>query len=145
MNRTPLQELASLTGAVQAAEEARMRTLAAEETRIRQKIADLEARQRHVLALDEAELSGPRSVGADILWQEWAGRSRRELQIRLAHALAQKGAALRQLRRAHGRAMATGTLLDKARKAEHAQSEKQRIAREQELILLKSGMPFRSG
>lgn len=139
MSRNALEDLVRLTAAVRQAEEARMQRLAEEETALRAELATLDAARRDAHALSAPELAGPRSVGADILWQGWVSRNRRTLQLRLARVLARKGDALRDLRRAHGRSEAAEALSISARRERHNDWLKAQITEEQRLILLKSG------
>lgn len=143
MTRAPLQDLVRLTAARKASEEARMRRLAGEEAEIRAELAALDDRHRRALALPAADMVDQRRIGADILWQGWIGRSRRRLQIRLAQVLAKKGAALRDLRRAHGRCTASEDLLKSADKTVRDRQLKDQIAQEQSLVLIRTALETR--
>lgn len=143
MTRAPLKDLVRLTAARKASEEARMRRLAGEEAEIRAELAALDGRHRRALALPAADMVDQRRIGADILWQGWIGRSRRRLQIRLAQVLAKKGAALRDLRLAHGRCTASEDLFKSADMTERDGQLKQQIEREQSLVLMKTVLETR--
>lgn len=138
MTRAPLEDLVRLTAARKVSEEARMRRLAAEEAEIRGEIEALDDRHRRALALPPEEMTGQRRIGADILWQAWVSRRRRQLQIRLARTLARKGAALRDLRRAHGRSSASEGILSSAEQAIRNTNSKDGIVEEQRLVILKA-------
>lgn len=139
MTREALEDLARLTAVIRDAEAARMRRLTDEEARIRADLAALDADRRDAGALPAAALAVPRSVGADMLWQAWMGRARKDLQMRLARVLARKGAALRGLQIAHGRCEAARGLRDRAR-TEHARRRAgSQAALEQSLFPLTSG------
>lgn len=136
MSRDPLRDLAALTAAVRTAAEAKMRRLAAQEAELREELAALEAKCRAARHLDAGDLMAQQSIGADMLWQGWVNRTRRQLQIRLARVLAMKGAALQELRRAHGRSEAAETLVGQATKTARSDLEKRQIRQEQSLVLL---------
>ena len=138
MTRAPLQDLAQLTAAQKAFEEAQMRRLTEEEAEIRAELAALEQRHRAALALPVSDTVQHRQIGADILWQGWVGRSRHQLHIRLAQALAKKGAALRRLRRAHGRSSAAQELVQTARRETRDEKIRKEIAEDQRLMVLKA-------
>ncbi len=53
-------------------------------------------------------------VGANILWQKWIARARRNLNIELASILARKPHAMERVRMAFGRHQATEELLRKS-------------------------------
>lgn len=139
MMRDATAELARLTAAIRDAEAARMRRLAAEEARIRADLAALDAGRRDARALSEADLAAPRSVGADMLWQAWAGRARAQMQMRLARVLARKGEAMRGLQAAHGRCEAAESLRERALKSQAQRRAGSRMALEQSLFCLRPG------
>ncbi|MEQ8897797.1 MAG: hypothetical protein RID23_11950 [Roseovarius sp.] len=139
MSRAPLEDLVRITAAARRVEEARMQRLVEEETALRAELDDLDAARRANQALGETDLAASRSVGADMLWQGWVARSRRQLQIRLARVLARKGDALRDLRKAYGRGDAAQSLLDEAGKEEADARTKGRIEQEQSLMILRAG------
>jgi len=139
MMRDPTAELARLTAAIRDAEAARMRRLAAEEARIRADLAALDAGRRDAQALPAADLAGPRSVGADMLWQAWTGRARAQMQMRLARVLARKGEAMRGLQAAHGRCEAAENLRERTVKSQAQRRAGSRMALEQSLFCLRPG------
>ena len=130
--------MVGLAAAARMSEEARMRAIAAEEVEIRNKLARLEEHAAAVAAPADDTTLELRSVGADLLWQGWVNRARRDLQTDLARVLARKGEEARYLQRAHGRSEAILSLRDAAAKAERFQAEKHRLQHEQGLFLLRS-------
>lgn len=66
------------------------------------------------------------AIGADILWQAWIGRKKRELNLKLAQILAVKERHVAQVREAYGKVLVTKELFGKESavvKQEMAQSE----------------------
>ena len=133
MTPASLQDLADLTEAVKTAQEARLRSLAADETRLRQALADLEESQVRRRNLAPSELSGMQSIGADVLWHAWTSRTRHRLNVQLAQTLARKGDALRALRRAYGRNSAAEALLKTAQTATMREQQKQTLIQQDAL------------
>lgn len=54
------------------------------------------------------------AIGADVLWNAWVGRKKRELNMKLAQVLAIKERHIAQVRRAYGKVVVTETLLTQA-------------------------------
>jgi len=135
----PLADLAGLTAALRASQEARLRALTQEEAELRSRIAALDDSRRAAASLPASDLSALRGLGADLLWQAWLARARQDLQMRLARVLARRALALRDLRQAHGRAEAARALADGARAVERAATQRRRQAAVQDLHLLTLG------
>jgi hypothetical protein len=53
-----------------------------------------------------------RAIGADIIWQSWVNRSKRQLNMKLARILAQKEPHLAAVRRAYGKVLVATELLE---------------------------------
>lgn len=67
-----------------------------------------------------------KTVGADVLWQAWHSRKKRELNLQLAQVLAVKELHVAQVRKAYGKVLATDSLLEDVTlsvKQKKAQSE----------------------
>lgn len=139
MRRDQFSELARLTAAIRQAEAGRMRRIAAQEADLRTDLAALDAMRAAAGEVPAVDLAGPRRVGADMLWQAWAGRARGDIQLRLARVLAQKGAAMRALRIAHGRDEAAAALCEQARRARAEAHAIARMTDMQGLFALKPG------
>lgn len=139
MSRVTLDDLVRITSAAQRMEEARMHRLTEEESALRAELEALEVAHRANHTLPETDLMATRSVGADILWQGWVSRSRRQLQVRLANVLARKGDALRDLRKAYGRGDAARSLLEEARRDEAAGRVKAQAEQQHSLMVLQTG------
>lgn len=65
-----------------------------------------------------------KAIGADVVWQAWIGRKKRELNMQLAQVLAVKERHVAQVRKAYGKVIVTDALHEKVRKA-HAQKKAQ--------------------
>ena len=138
MTQDPLKELAQLTDALYQAELAKMRVLNEKEAGLRRDLAALEEHRRSNLALPVEQLDGVRQIGADILWQGWVGRTRADLNMRLAQVLAEKGHLMAQVKRAFGKQLAAAEMLEEAQHAKRQHGEKQRWQVMDDLEVLKS-------
>lgn len=121
MGNCGLDDLARLTTAVWQAQEARLKRIAQAEAALRADLDRLDRQRRQAARLPAETLTDARRLGADMLWQGWAGQRRADLQTRLAQVLAQKGEALQALRQANGRHFAAARLLadSEARRRAH--------------------------
>jgi len=137
-DQSQLQDLARLTAAQKSAQEARMQKLVAEETGIRTQISALDDRHQKARDLPSEQMAGLRQIGADMLWQGWVSRNRRQLQLRLAQVLARKGAAMRDLRLAHGRNSAAESLCHAATAEARENLDKARLQQEQTLMVMQA-------
>lgn len=87
-----------------------------------QKILNEEARLRHQLAQLDQHAQRPaqdidiahRALGADILWQGWLGRKKRDLNQQLARLMVIKEKQLSQVRAAYGKFLVASELRDDA-------------------------------
>jgi hypothetical protein len=104
MNTPDLTVLVQVTDALYRAEVTHLQQLVAEENRLREALARLDAQCMANRSLPEADLDGLRQIGGDMIWQGWVGRKRAELLTELAHVLGRKGQRVAKLRRAFGKA-----------------------------------------
>lgn len=115
--RAKLADLQAVAEAHYLAEYRRVQPLLAETARLRAAQARLRAQAGAARPL----LSAPGTMqltGADLLWQAWLARSRRELAQDLARALADGAVAKQALRRAFGRREALRLLAEQAAAAD---------------------------
>lgn len=70
-----------------------------------------------------------KALGADLLWQGWHSRTRRQLNVELAKATAQKLRMMDQLRLAFGRKHAVETMANAERKRHKAELAKAQMNR----------------
>ncbi len=91
--------------------------LLAEEGRLRAALRQLD---KHLKESRETTEVSQRAIGADIVWQSWVGRKKRELNMELAQVLAIKEHHIGQVRRAYGKVLAAQELHLKA-KTKHKQ------------------------
>ena len=141
MTRTDIHEIAALTDAARQADAARLRDIRAEEDQLRQALARLDAAGESSMALSAPQWHGLRAIGADLLWQRWADRTRRDLQQTLAHVLARKEIALAALRLTHGRSQAAAQLVSDDRAAQSGRRDRQRAVEWERLVLLNAADP----
>jgi hypothetical protein len=120
MKTEKLAQLAQVTEALYLREYEKIRPILAREAELRRDLTRLnglaeEARRQ------EADAFAMRTVGADLLWQGWVTRTRRQLNIELATVMARKIEAMRRVRKAFGRRQAVaataGTAADQRRDA----------------------------
>ncbi|MDF1668140.1 MAG: hypothetical protein P1U83_00885 [Roseovarius sp.] len=130
MTRTASTELAELTNILFQAEQSKMRQVVEQEAALRRDLAQLDASREANLALPTAKLRAVRQIGADVQWQAWLGRTRADLNRRLALCLVQKERMMKALQQAHGRKLAADQINTAAQKAGACHLDK--IARESE-------------
>ncbi|WP_424985479.1 hypothetical protein [Microbulbifer sp. S227A] len=102
MKRDKLAQMSQVTEAMYLAEYRKVQTLLQEESRIRGALAQLDAQaeaERSALAADMPM----QTIGADLLWQAWLVRSRKQLNIELSQVLARKSVVMDRIRQAFGR------------------------------------------
>lgn len=112
MRKDKLDQMSRVTEAVYYAEYRKIQVLLQEESRLRKALARLQEQseaERQTLATDMPM----QSIGADLLWQGWLERSRKELNVELSQVLAKKSTAMDRVRRAFGRSNAVQTMHDK--------------------------------
>ncbi|QBF29699.1 hypothetical protein [Thalassococcus sp. S3] len=127
MKQTDLAALADITELAFQREQAKLQPILAEEGRIRRALAHLDEQVRRVRT-DPESVALMRPCGADVAWQSWEGRTRRALNMQLAHVMAEKTELLHRVRSAFGKtcvvdhlrsAMITENARRKAREFEH--------------------------
>ena len=131
-------DLEELTSILKRAQEARMQKIVAEETRLRREIRGLDEKASLTGQLPAERLHDMRSVGADLLWNGWVARSRRQLNIELAQVLARKGQAMREVGKAHGRNSAARAILQQEEKARRDKRQAAMAEQVQLLAVLKA-------
>lgn len=93
------------------AAEAGVQSIQREEAALRRAIAELQEKCLAARTLPGEQLAAPRAIGADLLWQGWTQRKRRELNMELARVLVRKAEKMDALRRSFGRAEACRHLI----------------------------------
>ncbi len=111
MKVNDLNALAAITEARYAQQQQRFAKLLAEEERIRTELSRLEEMDRSARASD-AQAIPMRTIGADVIWQGWIGRSRTALNMALARVLAVKEHHLSEVRRAYGKVLVVKEIRD---------------------------------
>lgn len=120
------------------AKQAELRDILLQEADVRRSLSDLDGMRRSVRTLPEDQLTAPRSIGADILWQGWTQRKRQELNVQLAQVLVRKAEKLETLRYAFGRAQAVAAILEQQKTARRKAAQGRDLANGQNLALLRS-------
>lgn len=109
MKAADLSELARVTDAIYQKEQLVVRDILAAEAQLRRKLAQLDQSVSDARAAPE-QLDLMRPFGADVLWEAWAGRTRRQLNMELAQVLAQKLHMMDRVRVAFGKRLVAQTL-----------------------------------
>ncbi|MEO9822161.1 MAG: hypothetical protein ABJ370_21760 [Paracoccaceae bacterium] len=102
-----LSDLAALMELKYQAGQMELRAVCAQETKIRNQILRLDQQSE---ALHSADTSMMKSVGADMLWKVWAGRTKSDLNTELAQVLARKEFFLRAARHDFGKVLVSQSL-----------------------------------
>lgn len=132
-------DLAAITDAVYQADLARLKTIAAEEARLRNALAALAQEERHNAAADPGSALALRHIGGDVLWQAWVGRKREALNLQLATVMARKLVAAQALKQSFGRNTVSRTLRDEARTRQADKAALKALAEEQGHMVLQAG------
>lgn len=114
MKKDTLSQLSTVTEVLFQREFSAIQVILKEESAIRQSLAQLDA-QSQSSSSNNAQDCAMQTIGADILWQAWVSKTRRQLNIELAQTLARKIEAMTHIRKAFGRKEAVNNLIEKAR------------------------------
>lgn len=79
------------------------------ENRLRASLSQLDQQLAESLSNGDTE---QQAIGADVLWQAWVGRKKRELNMQLAQVLAMKERHIAQVRHAYGKVLVTDSLFE---------------------------------
>lgn len=131
-------DLVRITDAVYQADLARMRDISREEADLRAEIQRLnhEVRRAEDLAPDAAHAH--RSIGADVMWKAWVGRSRETLNMRLAAVVARKLQAAEALKHSLGRKSVAQDLSKRADRARYGTRASRALADEQDQMIVQA-------
>ena len=124
MTMKKLEQLLRVTEAHYQREFAMVKDILAKEGSIRRALAQLDEQKTQAHS-DLANGMMMQSMGAEILWQTWAAKTRTTLNIELAQVLARKETVMDQVRKAFGRREAVKTML----KAEQKNAAKRKARR----------------
>ncbi|MDC0660139.1 hypothetical protein N6L27_19225 [Leisingera sp. SS27] len=123
MKQKMLDQMAAVTAAQYMQEHAKVQPALAREAELRGQLAKL---NEQVQAAREQASSdhAMKALGADLMWEGWHSRTRRQLNMDLAKATAQKLRMMDQLRTAFGRKHAVETMAATERKRQKAAQAK---------------------
>lgn len=141
----PLDSLVQLTHAAFQAEQQRLKGIAQREAELRTELTQLDLHRHNGLALSDDRLDTLRQVGADVLWQGWIGRTREEINRKLALVLAQKARHVQTLRQAFGRYDAALALRAADHRVKGQLQDRRRLETLQSLLLLDTCHPGEDG
>lgn len=98
--------------------------LMAQETQLRTSLQQLDTYLAESIAQDDTP---QRAIGADVVWQSWIGRKKRDLNMQLAQVLAIKERHIAQVRTAYGKVLVTDALFDQTRAREKQQNARTKL------------------
>jgi hypothetical protein len=81
--------------------------LIAQETKLRSSLTKLDTHMEQSRSNTDAP---QKAIGADVIWQTWVGRKKREINMQLAQVLAVKERHIAQVRHAYGKVLVTDAL-----------------------------------
>ncbi len=105
MRQDKIDQMAAVTEALYLKEFRCIGSILSDEAELRGKLTRLDA-QVAMNRKVSVDLHAMRVLGADLLWQGWTTRTRRQLNIELAQVLARKSAVMERVRLAFGRQQA---------------------------------------
>lgn len=111
MKTDKLSDLVAVTAAAFEKEHQKLRPIMEQEARVQTRISQLDAQLAQVRSTD-AEATGYRMAGADVIWYGWEASSRKQLNTELARIRSQKLAMVDGLRQAFGRKQAVEKLAE---------------------------------
>ncbi|CRL12402.1 hypothetical protein [Phaeobacter italicus] len=129
MKQKMLDQMASVTEAMYLREHAKVKPVLDAEARLRGQLAKLDRQYQETRELAHSD-HAMKALGADLLWQSWHSRSKRQLNMELAQITAQKLRAMDGLRKAFGRKHAVETMAKEERqrrKVELAEKQRNRL------------------
>lgn len=129
MKQKMLDQLAAVTAAQYMQEHAKVQPTLAREAELRGQLTQLNTQVQAAREQGQDD-HAMKALGADLLWQGWHSRTRRQLNVDLAKTTAQKLRMMDQLRLAFGRKHAVETMASaerKRRKAELAKAQMNRL------------------
>ncbi|MEL0436610.1 hypothetical protein [Phycobacter sp. K97] len=124
-----LDQMAAVTHAQYLREHARVKPVLDEEARLRGQLNKLQERVLETRVQADQD-HAMKALGADLLWEGWHIRTRRELNMELAKVTARKLMAMDKLRKSFGRK----TAIEDMAKAEHKRIRMARIKALQESL-----------
>jgi hypothetical protein len=133
-----MQSITHLTDALYQSQLSKLQDVLSEEKTLRRAIAELEARQKNVSQPHAPGMGQMRQIGADIIWQGWVDRKRRELQAELARCLVRKNRLLLNVQKAFGRNLAAEKMQADARTQGEATRRLRNMRQDQALLILKA-------
>jgi predicted nucleic acid-binding Zn-ribbon protein len=110
-----LDQMTAVSEAQYLQEHAKVKPILDREAALRGQLSKLDSQIKETRAQADGD-HAMRALGADLLWQGWHSRMRRELNMQLAQVTAQKLQAMDKLREAFGRKHAVETMAKDERK-----------------------------
>lgn len=124
MARVDLKTLRDLNELRYRKHQEKLRAIQAQEAQLRAQFAEVEAHD--VAAADQNRLIMG-AIGADVLWKAWVGRSKRELNMKLARVLSSKAQHLADAKREYSRVLVSQDLYKTARRDAVRRDTKKRL------------------
>ncbi|WP_293574034.1 hypothetical protein [Phaeobacter sp.] len=116
MKQKMLDQMASVTEAMYLREHAKVKPILDAEAHLRGQLSKLDRQVKETRDQAHDDLA-MKALGADLLWQGWHSKTRRQLNMELAQVTARKLRAMDGLRKAFGRKHAVETMAQNQRSA----------------------------
>ncbi|MEM9550336.1 MAG: hypothetical protein AAGA05_04120 [Pseudomonadota bacterium] len=127
MKLEELQALRDLTELAYQRDLAHLKPLLDREADLRRQLTRLD-HQAQDARQNDAAMEVMRPMGADILWEKWLARTRRDLNTQLAALMAQKEHKMAGLRKSFGRSTVAADLCSSARQEARADNARRSYA-----------------
>ncbi|MFS4581694.1 hypothetical protein [Phaeobacter sp. C3_T13_0] len=114
MKQKMLDQMADVTQAMYLQEHAKVKPVLDAEAQLRGQLAKLDRQIKETREMANSD-HAMKALGADLLWQSWHSKTRRQLNMELAQITAQKLRAMDKLRKAFGRKHAVETMATQER------------------------------
>ncbi|MFK7761911.1 MAG: hypothetical protein AB8B62_01505 [Roseobacter sp.] len=99
--------------------------LVAEENRLRSQLSKIDDQSR---LNESSHVHEIRAIGADVAWKSWVDRSKRTLNMELAHILAQKDQVRAKVKNDYGKVLVSGELRKSKYKQEIGTLQRRKLA-----------------
>lgn len=125
-----LSVLKDITQALYHKEQAAIKTILAEESALRSELKKLDQQVREATGGMQSALP-MQSIGADVIWLAWVGRTKTRLNIQLAQVLARKSRVMDKVRIAFGKQLVAKKMVE---------AEERQLSQDQNMIMLETAI-----
>ncbi|WP_299966285.1 hypothetical protein [uncultured Roseobacter sp.] len=132
MKLADMKTLNQLTQAKYLARQQIFKKLLQREHAIRRELQRLDEQGR---LSDKKASRGMKTIGADVIWKAWLGKTKTQLNMQLALILAEKEQHIRQVRQAYGKVLATEDLVEMLTEIQDKKRQKKMLEQAVEMSL----------